>query len=153
QKAQDTNEAPLEEWEAREPDNLNYAESIEPGKKYKERGHTKVETEGIEPQAIEIAESIKKPVFTEDLSINEENNIAVDSEQKQVSGTKTYSSVPEYAEDLMAQKLNIPDSAKDQMAIVLAKRITTKASELLGAEYTTESTGSSGDESLTYTLR
>ncbi len=72
------------------------------------------------------------------------------AEAKPASKFKT---VPELAEDLMAQKLNIPDSEKDEMALILAKRITSRASELLDAEYTKEETGNEGDESLTYTLR
>ncbi|NEN24116.1 hypothetical protein G3O08_11450 [Cryomorpha ignava] len=152
QNTQETEEPPLQEWEVREPDEVNYAETSEPSKKPAVVRKIKLEPEHIEPQETDyLAATIEEPALTKEPIIIEENHIQTSTEQ--MSKTKTFNSVPKYAEDLMAQKLNIPDSEKDEMAMVLAKRITSKASELLDAEYTTESAGSSGDKSLTYTLR
>lgn len=154
QNAQENEEPPLQEWEVREPDEVNYAEASEPAKKPTSVRKTKVDPEPIESiETDNLASNFEKPAFIEEPIIMEDNQVVISPDQSHGSNTKTFNSLPKYAEDLMAQKLNIPDSEKDQMAIVLAKRITSKASELLDAEYTTKTGGESGDESLTYTLR
>lgn len=164
-KVHQPDEPALEEWEIREPDEMNYAEAQEPAKNSNntelpvvnevEKNEPILIPETIEPELQENLAAIpeiepitnEEPTFAEAPELNEQSN------QDVASTTKTFHSVPEFAEDLMAQKLNIPDSEKDEMAIILAKRVTSKASELLNAEYTKETTGDSGDESLTYTLR
>jgi len=152
----------LEDWQVREPDPVEYAEE----NKEKPKRIVPEDVNGIDYNEIE---SIEK-VGTDNFALNKENpdleedslsanpNPDIDenldsetlAEAKPASKFKT---VPELAEDLMAQKLNIPDSEKDEIALVLAKRITSRASELLDAEYTKKETGTEGEESLTYTLR
>lgn len=147
-------EPPLNEWEMREPDQANYAEATAPMEKKSTENQINIAPIPIEPVSPDnLAENIEEPALIDKPVIIDENPAFADQKQEKSSSSKTFNSVPEYAEDLMAQKLNIPDSEKDEMAMVLAKRITSKASELLDAEYTKESTGSAGDESLTYTLR
>jgi len=154
----------LEDWEVREPDPVEYAEAPVEMKKPEsivpEDGN-KIdyqEIESIEPIEVNnLAENESKLELIEDSSrtIPESDfEKGIDPETlAEAKPANKFKTVPELAEDLMAQKLNIPDSEKDEMAMVVAKRITARASELLDAEYTKEKTGSEGDESLTYTLR
>jgi len=143
---------------------VNYAETQKPIETPEKTKHTVAKRVSkkqpvIKPEIIETVEAENLATNTEiEPVLNEPTMVEIPEmnpnyELETVNTTKTFHSVPEYAEDLMAQKLNIADSEKDEMAMILARRITSKASEVLNAEYTKEATGDSGDESLTYTLR
>ncbi len=154
----------LEDWQVREPDPVEYAESpdnLESTKSIESEDVNKIDYEEIE--SIEIigadnladngnnAELMEDSIPTiRELKNESDPNSETLAEAKPATQFKT---IPEYAEDLMAQKLNIPDSERDEMAMFVAKRLTSRASELLDAEYTKKETGAQGDESLTYTLR
>lgn len=148
----------LEDWEVREPDPVEYAETntksekSQPIKETTERKESileKIEVSDVEdlvashqsPELIEDTKDIQK-----DLDENLENS-------DKASTTKTFNSIPKYAENLLADKLNIPESEKDEIGLALARKLTARTGELLNAEYKKEETNTEGEESLTYTLR
>lgn len=63
----------------------------------------------------------------------------------------TFKTLPQLAEDAIASRFEIKDEERDEMAIVLAKRVTNKASEVLDSELRME-TSDNGDN-MTYTFR
>ena len=164
-KTEVTEEPLLEDWQVREPDPVEYAESshdLERTKSIESEDIIKTDYEEIE--SIDILGSDNLAHNGNNTKIILEDSIPTILELKNESDPNPetlaeakpdskYKTIPEIAEDLMAQKLNVPDSERDEMAMFVAKRLTSRASELLDAEYTKQETGEEGDESLTYTLR
>jgi len=155
----ETREEPLlEDWEVREPDPVEYAETIP-----EQYNVVPIEEESEKQEMVlekieiytgeELAVVFDNPKIMEDtagfMEVPNQNpaNIA------QANTTKTYNSIPKFAGSLLADKLNIPENEKDDMALVVARRLTTRTGELLDAEYTKEQSEAEGNESLTYTFR
>ena len=158
QNSETKDEPLLEDWEIREPDPVEYAEistkseKTEPIRETTEREESileKIEISEVEdlvaahqsPELIEVTDAIP-----------EIPNQSLENTGR-VSKAKTYNSIPKYAEDLLADKLNIPETEKDELGMAMARKLTARTGELLNAEYTKEESNTEGEESLTYTLR
>lgn len=63
----------------------------------------------------------------------------------------TFKTLPQLAEDAIASRFQIKDEERDEMAMVIAKKVTNKASEVLDSELSKE-TSDNGDQT-TYTFR
>lgn len=154
---------PLEEWEMREPDPSFVAEQKEEIPEDMSPIETQVDPEPTliaeEAPELELEETLPKesvivpieqvdPMEANDMA-EAESNPALQTDP--ALKTEGYKTVPEFTEDILANKLNIPDEERDQMALAIAKKVTDKATEMLDSELTREESDT-GDQ-LTYTLR
>lgn len=147
----------LKEWEVREPDPVEYAESTKPAR---EKITRTPEIEVIE--SLEITESdIQIAAYDPMVEDEKLENVTEEQEREdEVSGSLAeqqspkYLSLGELAEQKIKKSLDVDVVERDAMALALAKKLTDKASQLIDAEVSREgSTSASGDESLTYTVR
>lgn len=152
----------IEEWEIREPDPVEYAESSrkEPVDEVQTLEEIQIQTEEI--QLAEIDEPTPKlvdslPEWKTPLNPSpSEHTIDGGAEKNhlaQVPKSDDYRTLGEIAEDKLAEKLELSDSERDALAISLAKRLTDKAGELLDAEVKRETQATDEGENMTYTLR
>ncbi len=159
-------EIDLFEWERREPDPSQYAEAAKPSEiSRNSKPALKQENRVAKLEPIDEIESIEteQPVF-EVITLDQplpQNEIAAAAQEERTLPSKhakskknsEFQTIPEYAESILADRLNVPDSARDQMALTLAKRAADKAGEFFDAEITKEKSSAEGIENLTYTLR
>lgn len=151
----------LEDWEVREPDPVEYAEvNSKPHKSEPLEDITNREENILEkieiPEVEDLVATNEIPELIEDTSGVQEiqdRNTDHETAAEQANTTKIFNSIPKYAENLLADKLNIPDSEKDEIGLAVARKLTTRTGELLNTEYTKEVSGTEGEESLTYTIR
>ncbi len=143
-------ERELEEWEIFEPDPVQVAQASPTPKQVDkpEENETRLELESLEkqPEAVLFASKDEPGLKTEvkplDIELPETQTIATKEPQ--------FLTIPELAEERLADELALSDEERDEVAMSLAKRITQKAGEALDAEVTKEEVE---DESLTYTVR
>jgi hypothetical protein len=147
----------LKEWEVREPDPVEYAESTKPAREKITRTPEIEVIESLETPESEIQIAAYNPVADDE---NLEYEVEVPEGEDEVSGSLAeqqspkYLSLGELAEQKIKKSLDVDVVERDAMALALAKKLTDKASQLIDAEVSREgSTSASGDESLTYTVR
>ena len=142
----------LEEWQMREPDPTEYANapSADPAFDDRDSEHLKPVTEiEIDPMNRESVEPELAQVEPEDWNEPAESN----DPQKASVPKPDYKTLPQIAEKALAKKLNVPEESQDEVANVLARRLTDKMSKALDTEFTT-ATAQAGDENtVSYTLR
>jgi|GEM_PF-1797040 len=147
----------LKEWEVREPDPVEYAESTKPAREKITRTPEIEVIESLETPESEIQIAAYNPVADDE---NLEYEVEVPEGEDEVSGSLAEQPSPKYlsfgelAEQKIKKSLDVDVVERDAMALALAKKLTEKASQLVDAEVSREgSTSASGDESLTYTVR
>ena len=142
----------LDEWQMREPDPVEIAENKK----------TKTETITKKPKELKPVsgkENIQVSIAPADPEIAmlpkmENSEIVVTDQSKATTAEKsTYKTLPQLAEKALAQKLNVPEENQDEMANVVAQRITEKMSKILDTEFKSESAQNSENNTMSYTLR
>lgn len=142
----------LDEWQMREPDPVEYAENEA----------TKTESNTEKPKElnpISVKEKIQVEIAPVEPEIamlpTKENSEIMPTDQSKISAPQkaTYKTLPELAEKALAKKLNVPEENQDEIANVVAQRITEKVSKMLDTEFTTESAQNDENNTMSYTLR
>ncbi len=139
----------LDEWQMREPDPSEYAENKNPEgptNRNKSKETTPVSVEDI----LQISIDPVEPELAE-LTHTEIKHV----DQPKANGTQksTYKTIPQIAEKALAQKLNVPEENQDEMANIVAHRITEKVSKMLDTEIKSESIENEDNNTMSYTLR
>jgi hypothetical protein len=152
----------IEEWEIREPDPVEYAESAGKDPVDEVQHLEKIPIPMEEIQLVEVNEPTSTWV---DPSPGVEDTMKSAPSKQTIGGvgeahqlaqeskSEDYQTLVEIAEDKIAKKLELNDSERDALAISVAKRLTDKAGELLDAEVKRESSTTPDGENMTYTLR
>ncbi len=157
---------PLEIWEIREPDPVEYAESTKPEnqkKTHPEVDHAKkvddIQRIDSDPILIETEfPDFENMVDSESPTLAENtteipNTTSEKNQGNRRSGSGVYETLPDLAERKLLEKLRLEEMERDAMALALAKRFTDKASQLVDGEVNKETQTTDAGESLTYTLR
>ena len=142
----------LDEWQMREPDPVEYAENKSSKTEVK-----KVDMHEIKPirEKANIQVSVAEPEPEMAMLPSKESGTTEIPENVEQSTNKIspYQTLPELAENAFAKKMNVPEENQDEMASIIAKRLTEKASKLLDAEFTKTASPDDENEALSYTLR
>ncbi len=153
-------ETHLEEWQMREPDELEIAATPKPAPAHNPERNKYVNSPP--PKAPEPALEITEAYFAEaptliiddtkepaPLDIPTGEGVAIST----TAHAAAYKTISEIAEEKLSQKLNLTEEERDALALTVAKRAAERAGNLLNTEFSKEKTVDSRGENLTYTLR
>jgi hypothetical protein len=152
----------IEEWEIREPDPVEYAETNREAPVNRSVPTEKVISPEEEIQLVQVnkpdikvVDSLPQNPAPTKSGLTEESLDSGGEKNELAQSPKPddYQTLGEIAENKIAEKLELSDSERDALAISLAKRLTDKAGELLDAEVKRETQAGEDGENMTYTLR
>jgi hypothetical protein len=149
--------APLEEWEMIEPDPVFVAETkeepiqMESPQNVMPQNEVELEEEFAAVEPLSVPDEIKIEEQESPEFLTPELKEEEFAEELRQAKEKEFKTLPELAEDVVAEQFDLTDEERDEIALNLAKKITQKAGDALDSDFKKEV--DEEKDRLTYSLR